>query len=71
MSFIECYQTVYSNMSIAEEEKRINGILTNSRQRLTQVQDELSMFRNEKQSIEEDIAILTQRAQVPVPPLRT
>jgi hypothetical protein len=52
-------------MSIAEEEKQINEIITTSKLRLRQVEDKLEMLANEKSSIDEDIAILSQRVDVP------
>lgn len=56
-------------MSIAEEEKQINEIITTSKLRLRQVDDKLEMLANEKSSIDEDIAILSQRVDVRWPNL--
>ena len=58
-------------MSIAEEERHINDILNNSKQRLRQVGDQLALFHNEKDSIDEDIFILSERANVLPNPLRS
>ena len=51
-------------MSIAEEEKQINDIINSSKLRLRQVEEKLEMLASEKLSIDEDISILTNRADV-------
>lgn len=58
-------------MSIAEEEKQINEIITNSKQRLRVVDEKIQELNNEKLSIDEDISILTQRLDVHVSPRRS
>jgi hypothetical protein len=51
-------------MSIAEEEKQINEILNSSKTRLKEVEEKLELLDNEKSSIDDDISILSQRADV-------
>lgn len=51
-------------MSIADEEQQINRILSQSKNRLKMVEENLNLLTQEKSSIEEDIIILTQRAEV-------
>jgi ribosomal protein S15P/S13E len=50
-------------MSIAEEERRINEVIDGSKARLRVVEERVAMLGQERVSIDEDIQILTQRAE--------